>query len=431
MPLIGIVDTALVGHLPDVAFLGAVAVASVIFDVLYWGFGFLRMGTTALTAQFYGAGERSSCSEVLYQTGLAALIAGVCFVVLQGPIADVGFELAGGTEEVRLWGRRYFVLRIYGAPFVLLGFVLIGFFRGVADAISPMWMMVVANVVNVVGDYGLICGRLGLPEMGVLGAAWASVAAAVCSLVFGLCMLMTKHRAFLAVRPVSLFDADKLKRLLATNLNLFGRTACLLFAQFFMLSTVARMGEVALAANAVMWQVWSLVSYFVDGLAHAAETLVGNLLGAGDPGRARQVSGRCLAWGGLMGAGFGAAYVVAMGPIARAFTDHADVAAAAISLTALVAVIQPVNALVFVWDGIFIGANDTAYLFGAMAAAAFLVFLPVTLFFVNGLGLGLQGAWMGYNGLMLGRFLTLGVRYRGQGWTRPFTSGPDAHAGHR
>ncbi len=420
VPLIGIVDTALVGHLPEVSYLGAVAVASVVFDVLYWGFGFLRMGTTSIVAQYWGAGHRRACAEVFYQSCLIGLIAGVLFVLFRSVIADAGFNLVGGTDEVRLWGLRYFAVRIYGAPMVLVGFVLTGFFRGVADAVSPMWMTIVANVVNVVADYGLIYGRLGMPEMGVVGAAWASVLAAFCSLLYGILVLALKHRSLLSGISAGLFDGRKLRRLLATNANLFGRTTCLLFAQFFMLSTVARMGEVPLAANAVVWQVWSLVSHFVDGLAHAAETLVGNALGARRFDGARRVAARCLWWGAALGLAFGCLYLLGLASIARLFTDHAPVAAAVVSLTLWIALIQPLNAAVFIWDGVFIGANDTGYLFAAMAVAALGVYLPATLVLVHVCGLGLQGAWMGYNGLMVGRFLTLGIRYRGDRWMRTF-----------
>ena len=420
VPLIGIVDTALVGHLPDVAYLGAVAVASVIFDVLYWGFGFLRMGTTALVAQYYGAGRRRSCTEVLYQAGAIALVAGMAFVLLQNVIAELGFRLAGGTDEVQFWGKQYFAIRIYGAPLVLTGYVLVGFFRGAANAMAPMWMTIVVNVVNVAGDYVLIYGKFGAPEMGVLGAAWASVFAGMAGLVYALGVLILRYRHYLAERPRSLLAGPNLRRLLATNINLFGRTASLLFAQFFMLSTVARMGEVSLAANAVMMQIWSLASYTVDGFAFAVETLVGNCLGARAFAEARRVARRSILWGVALGAGYAVAYGVAIDPIVSGFTDHEPVRRTAASLVFWVAAIQPLNAAIFILDGIFIGANDTAYLFGAMALSAFGIYLPATLFLVYGLGLGLKGAWMGHNCLMVGRFVTLAPRFLGTRWMRTF-----------
>ena len=420
VPLVGIVDTALVGHLPEVAYMGAVAVASVIFDVLYWGLGFLRMGTTALTAHYYGAGSRRSCTEVLYQAGAMAIGAGVVLILFREWVGDAGFRLAGGTDEVAFWGRRYFAVRILGAPLVLLTYALTGFFRGIADAMTPMWMTVLVNVVNVFGDYALIYGKFGAPEMGVLGAAWASVFATLAGLVYGLGVLWWRYRAYVTERPAGIFDRAKIRRLVATNANLFGRTACLLFAQFFMLGIVARMGEAALAANAVLWQVWSLVSYSVDGFAHAAETLVGNCLGARRFPMVRRVARRCLVWGAGLGVGYTLAYWGAMPWIAQGFTDHQEVAELVVSLTFWIAAIQPLNSVVFIFDGIFIGANDTRFLFGAMAVSAFGFYLPATLLLVYGLGMGLKGAWMGYNCLMIGRFATLLYRYGNSRWIQTF-----------
>ena len=422
VPLIGIADTAFVGHLPEVAYLGAVSVGSVILDVLYWGLGFLRMGTTALTAQYFGAGQRRDCTGVLLLAGLIALGAGLALVVFRGPLSDVGFALAGGSEDVQLWGRRYLEVRILAAPMILLTFVMTGFFRGVADAISPMWLTIVVNVVNVGADYVLIYGAFGAPALGVVGAAWASVLAAGVGVAYGGVGLGWRHRRFLAERPARLFDAAKMRLLGVTNFHLFGRTACLLFAQFFMLSQVAQMGEVALAANAVLMQLWSLVSYFVDGLAHSAETLVGNALGARDFSGARQVARRCLWWGVGVSCLYTVAYMVGIAWIAQGFTNHDAVRLLVIGTVFWVSAILPINGAVFIWDGVFIGANDTRFLFGAMAVASFGIFLPVFLLFVHGLDLGLQGAWMGLNALMLGRFVTLYYRYRGDGWLRTFVT---------
>ena len=208
--------------------------------------------------------------------------------------------------------------------------------------------------------------------------------------------------------------------MLSTNLNLCGRTLCLLFAQFLMIGLVSRMGEVPLAAHAVVWQLWSLVSYGVDGFAHAAEALVGNRLGAGDPLMARRYAWRILTWGGGIGLIFSGIYAVGLGPIAGWFTPHTEVVVAAASLSVVVALVQPLNALVFVLDGIFIGANDTAYLFRAMALAAFAGFAPAAIVLVVFLEGGLLSAWGAYVLLMVGRFLPLARRYRSQDWLRTF-----------
>ena len=418
VPMVGIVDIALVGHLPDVAFMGAVAVGSVVLDTLFWGCAFLRMGTTALVAQHHGAGRVRACGEVLLQALMVSVVLGLLLIFLRETIASVGFRVAGGSEEVTLWAQRYFAIRILSAPLVLVSFAIIGFLRGVADVVTPMWMTILIHLTNVVGDYVLIYGKWGAPQLGVAGAAWASVLAYVVGILFGAVVLIWRYGETLRVPLAGVFSRASLRAMAGTHLALFGRTACLLFAQFFMMSTVARMGEGQLAAHAVLWQIWSLVSYCVDGFAHAAETLVGMRLGARDFAGARKVATRCLWLGGGLGAGYAVVYFLGIGPIAGLFTVHGEVVERVTSMVFWVAACQPINGVVFILDGILIGANDTRYLFLAMAAAAFGVYLPATLLFVQAMGFGLAGAWMGYNCLMAARLATLSWRYRGGRWER-------------
>ena len=421
VPLIGIADTAMIGHLPEVALLGAVATASVLFDFMFWSAGFLRMGTTSIVSQHQGAGDPSGSAAALYRSLLLAAALGLVALSMRGPISEVGFTLVGGSEQVQLWGRAYFDVRVLSVPLVLATMVLNGFFLGSANAWAPLVVTVVTNVVNIGADYALIFGHWGAPELGVIGAAWASVLAGATGLAVGGAVLLFLYRGTIfGSRPQALFDPARLRHMLSTNLNLCGRTLCLLFAQFLMIGLVSRMGEVPLAAHAVVWQLWSLVSYGVDGFAHAAEALVGNRLGAGDPLMARRYARRILTWGGGIGLIFSGIYAVGLGPIAGWFTPHTEVVAAAASLSVVVALVQPLNALVFVLDGIFIGANDTAYLFRAMALAAFAGFAPAAIVLVVFLEGGLLSAWGAYVLLMVGRFLPLARRYRSQDWLRTF-----------
>lgn len=420
VPLVGIADTAMVGRLPEVAYLGAVATASVLFDVLYWGVGFLRMGTTSLVAQYFGAGDRRACAQTLYRSLLLALLLGAAMMVLQAGIARVGFGLAGGSPQVQEWGQRYFAVRIWAAPLVLCTFALNGFFLGAANALGPLYITLVTNLVNVGADYALIFGHWGAPAMGVVGAAWAGVLASGAGVLVGGLVLVWQYRPYLRERIEGVFERRQLRHLFRTNAQLLGRTLCLLFAQFALLGMVSRLGEVPLAANAIVWQVWALVSYGVDGFAFAAEALVGNALGGRDFAGARRLAWRILGWGGGIGLCFGVIYAIGLEPIGRAFTPHQEVVAAIASLAWLIALVQPLNALVFVLDGIFIGANDVGYLFRAMAVSAFAFFAPAALLFVYGLGGGLQGAWLAYDALMVGRFLTLWRRFRGEEWLKTF-----------
>jgi multidrug resistance protein, MATE family len=419
-PLIGIADTAMVGHLPDVAFLGAVSTASLLFSVLYWSAGFLRMGTTSMVAQYYGAADRRSCSHILYRSLAIAAVLGIGMLFSGGWLASYGFRLAGGSADVQLWGARYLDVRLYEAPLVLIVLTLNGFFLGTANAMAPMFVTFTANLVNVAADYALIYGYWGAPEMGVVGAAWASVLGNAAALVVGLFLFARQYSSYWCQPLKGLWEWAQFTLIFRTNANLFGRTLCLQFAQFALLAIVSRLGEVPLAANAVVWQLWGLSSFAVDGFAHAAENLVGNLLGERSFVEAREMAARIIRWGMGIGASFGLLFLLALEPLARLFTQHAEVVSVVVSLRWFIALVQPLNAVVFVFDGIFIGANDMGYLFRAMAAASFLFFLPAVWVFVFALGWEMQGAWLAYNGLMLGRFATLWPRYRGDAWLKTF-----------
>lgn len=430
VPLIGLADTAMVGHLSEVAFLGAVATASILFDVLFWSAGFLRMGTTSIVSHYHGAGDQANCTAALYRSLLLALVIGAAILLFREPLSHYGFQLVGGTEAVQLWGRRYFDVRILGVPLVLATLALNGFFLGTSNAVGPLLITVVSNVINVVADYALIFGHWGAPELGVVGAAWASVMANGAGLAAGVSILLKRYRAHLGLpHLVGLLDPGRLRHLLHTNVNLLGRTLCLLFAQFTLVALVARMGEIPLAAHTVVWQLWSLVSYGVDGFAHAAEALVGAALGSGLFNRARAISRRVLRWGIAIGLLFSGVYAVGLEYLVGLLTTHAEVAAAAGALTIVIAVMQPLNAAVFVFDGIFIGANDMRYMFAAMALASFGFFVPTAAILVIWCDGGLLSAWIAYAAMMLGRALPLAMRFRSDIWLRTFVEAPDPSLG--
>ncbi len=418
VPLLGVADTAMIGHLPEVAYLGAVAAASAIFDLVFWGIGFLRMGTTSLVSQFYGAGRPDRCFHALLRSLMLAVGFGLAILVCRELVAEWGFRLIGGSPDVREWGTRYFEIRVYTVPLMLMVLGLNGFFLGTANAVAPMCVALVANLVNVVADYALIFGGFGFPAMGVVGAAWATVVASVIAICTALGFLLRQYRSYFNRNLSGLMTWSRWRLMFRTNVHLFVRTLCLLSAQFAMLGMVSRLGEVPLAANAIVWQLWTVVSFAVDGFAYAAETLVGNSLGRNYFDDSRQVANRILLWGIGIGCLFLVGFVFLLRPVASLMTEHVSVIETVAALTLLVALPQPLNAAVYVFDGIFIGANDTAYLLGAMLASALCFFVPAALLFVAWLELGIVGAWLAYNCLMVGRFATLYPRLRGDCWQR-------------
>jgi MATE family multidrug resistance protein len=396
VPLVGLVDTALVGHLGPVAYIGAVSIGAMVFDALYWVFAFLRAGTTAIVAQAYGAGDDARAGRTLWQSVLVALFLGALIVVLRDPITDVGLRLAGGTADVQDAARAYIRVRILGAPAVLMTFALFGFFRGMKDAVTPLVVTLVVNFINVAGDAVLIHGLWGFPRLEVPGAAWASVVGAASGLTVALFVLGARY-----ARPVrvgwsglDVLHPTRVRKLLVTHTHLFNRTLLLVGAYFVMVALAARMGDVPLAANAVLLQLWYLAAYSIDGVAIACETLIGNALGAGDARITRALMHRSTLWGTALSAVFSLAYALGMHDIASLFTLDARVVEQVVALTWLMALLQPINAVAFVFDGVFIGANDTGYLAVQIAVSCLGVFVPVTLLLTQWWDLGLTGLWI-------------------------------------
>jgi MATE family multidrug resistance protein len=425
VPLLGIADTALVGHLDRIAYLGAISVAGALFDTLYWVFGFLRMGTTAVVSQLYGARAHRTAGFMMIQAVGFGFLVGVLMILLRDPLASVGFRLAGGSEAVVAAGREYFRIRILGAPLVLATYALIGFFRGMKDVMTPLIVTVLVNAANVFLDVGLIYGRFGLPRLEVVGAAWATLLATALGFAAAVAILILRYGRDCLPRSARELAGGLVsvstryaRTFLGTNFNLFLRTLLLITSYFVIIAVASRMGEAALAANAIVIQIWHLVAYSVDGVAFAAETLVGNALGARAFHRVRRISMWTIVWGVVLGLAYSAAYLGFMRPIARAFTAHGPVVAGVVEVTLWTVVSMPINGIAFVLDGIFIGANDTRYLFLAMLISTGLLFLPALLLFVGALGWGLPGVWAAMFVWMVARAGTLALRYRGDAWIR-------------
>jgi MATE family multidrug resistance protein len=277
VPLLGLVDTAVVGHLPDSRYLAAVTLGATLFSFLYWGFGFLRMGTTGLTAQAAGRESDSDVRNLLGQALLLAAGIGAVLILLSRPLISLGLWLLDGSATASALAAEYAGIRILSAPAVLANYAILGWFLGQQNARVTLALLVLTNSVNIVLDLLFVVG-LGMTSDGV---AWATVLADYSALGFGL-WLVSRQLGRLSGR----FLRDRLLRLSAygelfrVNANLFVRTLGLLFAMAFFTSRGAAQGDTVLAANAVLLQFIMLTSYALDGFAHAAEALTGRSAGA-------------------------------------------------------------------------------------------------------------------------------------------------------
>ncbi|MDE5457450.1 MATE family efflux transporter [Bradyrhizobium sp. CSA112] len=352
-PLIGIVSTTAIGRLGDATLLGGVAMASVLFDCMFWLFGFLRMSTVAFTAQSLGAGETIELRAILIRGFLVAALIGTALIVLQVPLATILLGAMGGSEGVTRAAKTYFTIRIWSAPLALANYVVLGWLIGQARATLALTTQIAINVTNMIATVLLVL----VFDLGIAGAATAAVIAEATGVLLGILIARRLSRGQSAISPATLFDRTKLMRMLTVNRDILIRTAALIAAFLFFIAQGARAGDVTLAANAVLNNFLMISGFFLDGLANAAEQLCGRAYGARDK---RAFSGAVklvVIWG------FGFAFAVAasfalFGPaLIDVLTASADVRRIARDYLPFIVFAPLLGVFAFAYDGIYIGAT--------------------------------------------------------------------------
>lgn len=406
VPLLGAVDTAVMGHLPDPAYLGAVAIGALIFSYVYWGFGFLRMSTVGITAQAFGEGSEAGVQTVLYRAGLIAFGLAAAILLLQQPIALLSFNLLPASDQVEDLARRYFHIRVWGAPAALATFVILGWFLGQEDARTPLAIQVATNGINIVLDLWFVMG-LG---WGVDGVAAATLIAEYAGFLLG-GFLVLRRLSRMGERLVpdrNLFAFAQFRSMVAINRDIFIRTFCLLTAFAIFTARGAQMGDVVLAANAVLLNFLTFSSHALDAFAHAAEALVGGAKGRRDRAGFHAASMTAMIWGVGIAAGASVLFLIAGPLIIDGLTGIAEVRETAYVYLAWAAAMPIVSVWCFTLDGIFIGATRSADLRNGMVLtligylAALAVLEPA---------FGNHGLWASIVVLMALRAVTLGLRY--------------------
>jgi multidrug resistance protein, MATE family len=352
-PLLGVVATAAIGRLGDAALLGGVAMATVIFDCLFWLFGFLRMGTLAFTAQAQGAGDRDDFPVLLARALLLAGATGVLLIVLQVPLANVLFGAMGGSEGATRAAQAYFAVRIWSAPLVFANYVILGWLVGQARAVLALAIQVTIDIAGMVLTLALVLAL----DWGIAGAAAASIVAEACGLILGLAIARRLLGGRFAVPAAALFDRARFLHMMAVNRDIMIRTAALIVALLFFVSQGARAGDVTLAANAVLNNLLLVSSFFLDGLANAAEQLCGQAYGARNRKAFASATRLVLAWGFAFAIGVALVYALFGTTLIDAMTASDDVRRIARDFLVF-AVIAPLpGVFAFAFDGVFIGAT--------------------------------------------------------------------------
>lgn len=406
VPLLGLVDTGVVGHLPAPRYLAAVTLGATLLSFLYWGFGFLRMGTTGLTAQAHGRQDAETVRALLGQSLIVAGAIGLVLIVFGHPLVRLGLHLLGGSADSSALATQYAFIRLLSAPAVLANYAILGWFLGLGNARVTFVIMVLTNTVNIVLDVSFVLG-LGMTSNGV---ALASAIADYTAFGVGLWLLRRELRE-LGGGPVPrhrLWRLSAYHELFAVNRHLFVRTLCLLFAFAFFTARGADLGDIVLAANAVLMQYVMLTSYGLDGFAQAAESLAGKAAGRGDwPlfGASVQAALRfSLVTAGLAIVVFATAGHLLIGLL----TDLAAVRAEAGAHLGWLIAMPALAVWSYLFDGVFVGATATREMRDTLIVSLALFLLV----WWASRGWGNQGLWFSFAVFSAARSLTLAGVYR-------------------
>lgn len=402
VPLLGLCDTAVTGHLGEAAFLAAISAGGMMLNVIFWVFGFLRMGTTGLTASAHGADDGAGVSRVLSRAVALAALAGVAIICVRQGLLSILVNVIGADERVAALSSEYFNICIWGAPALLVTLSINGWFIGMQTTFWPMVVSIAVNIVNVVCSLVAVF----LLDMGFHGVAVGTLVANWLGLLLAIVALLRFGRGqTLWCGWSELWRGGELRRFFGVSADLFLRSSCIMIVSLAVTAYGARLGELTLAVNAVMMQFFVLFSYFMDGLAFSGEALCGKSAGASDRGGVVRAVKALIGWGIAAAAVFCAVYTLLLPQVAGLLTDVADVRSGVVAMRAFVALIPPVSAAAFLFDGFFIGLTATRRMllttFGATAIFfTIIIFGPgvnITLWcaflaylLVRGLGLAIQ-----------------------------------------
>jgi MATE family multidrug resistance protein len=402
-PLLGVADTTVIGQLGDASLLGAVALSAVLFDFLFWGFGFLRMGTAGLTAQALGADNRSEQRAVFLRALILAMVLGLALIALQGLIALVAFPMLGGSPAVTEAARLYFHIRIWSAPFAFANYAALGWLIGMGRTMTGLVLQIAINLVNIALCVALAMGM----GWGVAGVAWATTLAEAAGAGAGIAIVGAHFGWRLGLDRGILLDRDKVVRMIAINRDIMIRTLALLAAWSFFARQGALAGDVTLAANAILNNFFLLGGFFLDGVATAAEQLCGRSIGANN----RQAFDRSVrlsvAWSLFLALLMSLLLYAAGSSFIDAMATSPAVRAEARLYLPYAALTPLAGSLAFTFDGIYVGATWNAAMRNLMLAALATFLL---LWWILS-GYGNDGLWLAVLGFLITRGLGQALAY--------------------
>lgn len=372
VPLLGMVDVAIVGHIGDAGYIAAIALATMVFNLIYWNFGFLRMGTSGLTAQAFGAQDKEEYLNVLVRGIVIALSVAVILLLLQYPIAQLCKRLIDSSPRTIDLMLTYFYIRIWAAPATISLYVLKGWFLGMQNAASPMWVATVLNLVNIVFSLLFVYAF----DTGIAGVAWGSVLAQYSGLLLAIIIWVRRYGHFWHdIRWRAALQWRKMIRFFQVNADIFLRSLCMIAVFTFIPYISSSMGDEILAANTLLMQLFTLTSYVMDGFAYAGESLVGKYVGAKDRFKLRLTIRYLMCWGVALAVAFTLLFVFGGEMLLRILAKDEAVIGTAMIYMFWTYLLPFTGFAAFIYDGIYIGATATAAMRNVMFVATAIFFI--------------------------------------------------------
>lgn len=388
VPLLGLIDIAIVGHLGNVSYIGAIAVGSMIFNLVYWIFGFLRMGASGMTSQALGSRNLTEVVRLLLRSLAVSLAIALVLIILQTPLQKIMFALIQPTADIAPLSSTYYYIVIWGAPAMLGLYGLAGWYIGMQNTRIPMLVSIIQNITNIIASLTLVAG-LG---MGFRGVAVGTVIAQYTGFFVALALLLRYYgRLGKYIELGGLFARSAMTRFFSVNGDIFMRTLFLVAVNLFFTSAGARQGAVILAVNTVLMQLYLLFSYFMDGFAYAGEAICGHYYGAGNNAAVRATVRRLFLWGAVVVAVFTAVYALGGEGFLHLLTDDNTVIAASGEYFPWALAVPLAGVAAFVWDGVFIGLTATRGMLVSSVIAAVAFF---STYFLLQPSLGNHALWL-------------------------------------
>lgn len=416
VPLLGLVDTAVIGHLPHAYFLGGSTIGAMIITSITWLCGFLRMSTTGLSAQAFGSNNIDNNLLVLFRGLIVAFSISLIFVILQQPFINLALSVSGGSEQVQFYAKQYSEIRIWGFPASLGNLVILGWLIGNHQTKSVMWLLIITNLINVVLDVVFVYGF----HWQVQGVAFATIIAEYCGLIFGLSIIFSRYK--IAVLTLlqssklllsSVIERSSLLSYFKLNRDIFIRTLCLEVCFIFITFQGARLGDNVVAANAILMNFLLLISFGLDGIANATEAMVGKAQGKRDNVQLQNIVHIALLWTGAFAALYSLLFIFCGELLLALISDIPSVIMFAQEYLIWMMIMPVIACWCYLFDGIYIGLMQAKAMRNSMIIATFACFFPLWWGLVNVLPQGMENhaLWAAFSLFMMARGGTLAWHY--------------------